>query len=218
METLSQDLDTQEVAAIRTQTSNFWHIIYGEKEKSLFNWTLEWGSLWIAIARGGVAAGGCIFFDPPSENNICAVFRRRNGKWKFENYCSGRRSQPNSGGTVPVTVAASLKCFWHFRREVADADVDVDASAVMIIIIIGSTPPRFPPASGQQCMDGFRSNFPIRQTTNFFASFDTFQRGGGWGHTFWPDCRCCIWNLWLFDYWQQIVERLHYLAWKTFEF
>jgi len=36
METLSQDLDTQEVAAIRTQTSNFWHIIYGEKRKIAF--------------------------------------------------------------------------------------------------------------------------------------------------------------------------------------
>jgi len=58
-----------------------------------------------------------------------------------------------------------LKCFWHFRREVADADVDVDASAVMIIIIIGSTPPRFPrPLDNNAWMDsGVIFRFDKRQ-------------------------------------------------------
>jgi len=122
---------------------------------------------------------------------------------KIRKILHSRRSNEKAGGTVvPVAVAASLKCFWHFRREVADenAVTDVDAFAVMIIIIIGSTPPqisklphtRRPPAPphGQQCMDEFRSNFPSRQTTNFLASFDILQRV--WAIRSGPDCWCCI--------------------------
>jgi len=74
METLSQDLDTQGVAAIRTQTSNFWHIIYGEKRKIAFQLGPGMGvSLNCDCQERGIGRGLYFLRSTVGEQHLCCV-------------------------------------------------------------------------------------------------------------------------------------------------